>query len=109
MLGGEVTEVKIPGIQLLRKRSDRDDLISAQTNSKLPTTMTMSNLWKASLQQAGQGGMTTVLGLLKSGKLILRCTNDRDDPMKLLGERHEKFDLVSLTRKPFMMELRNCD
>ena len=28
----------------------------------------------------------TVLGLLKSGKLILRCTSDRGDPMKLLGE-----------------------
>ena len=31
----------------------------------------MNNLWKASLQQATQSGMTTVLGLLKSGKLIL--------------------------------------
>ena len=31
--------------------------------------------------------MTTVLGLPKSGKLILRCTSDRGDPMKLLGER----------------------
>ena len=39
-------------------------------------------------------------------KLILRCTSDRGDPMKLLGERHEKFDQVSLTRKPFMMEPR---
>ena len=28
-------------------------------------------------------------------------------PMKLLGERREKFNLVSLTRKPFMMEPRN--
>ena len=50
----------------------------------------MNNLWKASLQQATQSGMMTVLGLLKSGKLILRCTSDRGDPMKLLGERHEK-------------------
>ena len=55
----------------------------------------MSNSWKASLQQATQSGMTTVFGLLKSGKLILRCTSDRGDPVKLLGERHEKFDLVS--------------
>ena len=38
-----------------------------------------------SLQQATQSGMTTVLGLLKSGKLILRCTSDRGDPMKPLG------------------------
>ena len=28
----------------------------------------MSNSWKASLQQATQGGMTTVLGLLKSDR-----------------------------------------
>ena len=67
----------------------------------------MSNSWKASLQQATQSGMMTVLGLLKSGKLILRCTSDRGEPMKLLGERHEKFDLVSLTRNPIMTEPRN--
>ena len=30
--GREVMDVKIPGVQLLRKRSDRGDLISAQTN-----------------------------------------------------------------------------
>ena len=50
--------------------------------------------------------MMTMLGLLKSGKLILRYTSDRGDPMKLLGERHEKPNLVSLTRK-LMMEPRN--
>ena len=32
-------------------------------------------------QQATQSGMITKLGLLKSGKLILRCANDRGDPM----------------------------
>ena len=58
-------------------------------------------------QQATQSGMMTVLGLLKSGKQILRCTSDRSDPMKLLGERHDKFDLVSLTRKLFTTEPRN--
>ena len=47
----------------------------------------MSNLWKASLQQATQSGMMTVLGLLKSGKLILRHTSDRCDLMKLLSWR----------------------
>ena len=78
------------GVQLLRKRSDRDDLISAQTKSKLPTTITMSNLWKASLQQASQGGMTTALGLLKSGKLILRHTSDRGDLIKFLGKMIRK-------------------
>ena len=47
------------------------------------------------------------VGLLKSGKLILRHTSDRGDLMKLLGERHEKFDLVSLTKKLFTTEARN--
>ena len=46
----------------------------------------MSNSWRASLQQIIQSGMTTVLGLLKSGKLKLRRTNDRGDLIKLLGE-----------------------
>ena len=32
-------------------------------------------------QQVIQSGMMTMLGLLKSGKLILRCANDRGDPM----------------------------
>ena len=45
----------------------------------------MSNLWKASLQQVTQSGMTTVLGLLMSGKLKLRRTNDRRDLIKLFG------------------------
>ena len=31
-----------------------------------------------------------MLGLLKSGKLILRCANDRCDLIKLLGEWYEK-------------------
>ena len=57
--------------------------------------------------QATQRKMMTVLGLLKSGKLILRCSSDQGDPMKLFGERHEKFDLVYPTRKPIMMEPRN--
>ena len=67
----------------------------------------MNNSWKVSLQQATQSGMTTVLGLLKSGKLRLRRTSDRGDLMKLLGKCYEKFDLVSLTRKLFTTEPRN--
>ena len=70
-------------------------------------TVTLNNLWKASLQQATQSGMMTVLGLLKSGKLILRHTSYRGDLMKLLGERHENPDLVSLTRKLFTTEPHN--
>ena len=46
----------------------------------------MSNSWKASLQQVIQKLMTTVLGLLKSGKLRLRRTIDQGDLVKLLGE-----------------------
>ena len=45
----------------------------------------MSNSWKASLQQVIQNWMTTVLGLLKSGKLRLRRTIDQGDQIKLLG------------------------
>ena len=46
----------------------------------------MSNSWKASLQQVIQNWMTTVLGLLKSGKLKLRRMIDQGDLIKLLGE-----------------------
>ena len=79
--GREVMEIKIPGVQLLRKRRDRGDPISASTERMLSTTVIMSNLWRVSLQQAIQSGMLTMLGLLKSGKLILRCTSDLGDPM----------------------------
>ena len=41
----------------------------------------MNNLLKVLPQQAIQSGMMTMFGLLKSGKLILRCANDRGDPM----------------------------
>ena len=75
-------KIEIPGVQLLRKRKDRGDPISAVTERQLPITITMSNSWKASsLQQAKHSGMTTALGLLKSGKLILRHTSDLGDPM----------------------------
>ena len=49
----------------------------------------MKNLLKVLPQQATQSGMITKLGLLKSGKLILRCANDRGDPLSLFGEIHE--------------------
>ena len=89
----EVMEIRIPGVQLLRKRRDRSDLMKAQTAWKLLITVTMSNLWKVSPQQATQSRMMTMHGLLKSGKLIQRCTSDRGDPMKLRGKRHEKLNL----------------
>ena len=71
-----------PGIQLLRKKKDRGDLIKAQIYSKPPIIITMINSWKAFLQQVVQSVMTSVLGLLKSGKLKLRRTNHRGDLIK---------------------------
>ena len=93
-----------PGEERLRKSrsmefNDRGDLIKAQIYFKPPIIITLSNSWKASLQQVIQNEMTTVLGLLKSGKLRSRRTTDRGDLIKLLGEWCEKFDLV--TRKFF--------
>ena len=61
--------------------------MSAATERSHLTTIIMNNLWKA-FSSATQSGMMTMLGLLKSGKLILRCANDRGDPMKILGERY---------------------
>ena len=61
-------EVKILGVKLLRKRSDQGDLKKAQIYLKPPIPFIMSNPWKASLQQATQNGMMTVLGLLSKGE-----------------------------------------
>ena len=69
------------GVQLLKKRKDQGDPMSAAIERLHLTTIIMSNLLKVSPQQATQSGMMTMLGLLKSGKLILRCANDRGDPM----------------------------
>ena len=62
---------------------------------------------KSSPQQAAQSGMMIMHGLLKSGKLMLRCTSDRRDPMQLVEERQENPNLVFLTKKLLMMETRN--
>ena len=64
---------------MLRERKDRGDPLSA-TTERPHLTIIMNNLLKVLPQQATQSGMMTVLGLLKSGKLILRCTSDRGDP-----------------------------
>ena len=77
---------KYYGSQLLRKRSARGDLVKKQIYSKLLIITTMSNSWRASLQQIIQNWITTVLGLLKSGKLRLRRTIDQGDLIKLLAE-----------------------
>ena len=91
---GDITGVKIHGVQLL-KRTDRGDLIKAQIFLKPPIITTMSNSRKASLQQVIQNWMTTVLGLLKSGKLRSRRTIDQGDLIKLLAEWYDKFDLIT--------------
>ena len=72
-------EMKIPVIQLQRKRKDRGDPLSAATE-RPHLTIIMNNLLKVLPQEVTQSGMITMLGLLKSGKLILRCVNDRGDP-----------------------------
>ena len=106
-LGREVMEIKLPGAQLLRKRKDRGNPMSAAIKGLHLTAVIMNNLWKVFHQQVTQSGMTTVLGLLKSGKLILRCAERPGKPdVQLLGERHENPNLVSLTRK-ISMEPRN--
>ena len=106
--GTEVVEIKIPGVQLLRKRSDQGDLISALTEWKHPTTIIMSNSWKASLQQATQSGMTTVFGLQKSGKLILEMyeRSGRPDETSWRATREIRPGF-SHEGKYFMMEPRN--
>ena len=63
------------------KEKDRGDPMSAATERPHLTTIIMNNLLKILPQQATQSGMKTVLGLLKSGKLILRCAKDHGDPM----------------------------
>ena len=74
-------EIEIPGVQLLRKRKDWGHPMSAATKRPHLTSIIMNNLMKAFPQQATQSGMITMIGLLKSGKLKLRCANDRGDPM----------------------------
>ena len=71
-------EIKIPGVQLLRKRKDRGDPLWAATQ-KPRLTIIMNNLLKAPSQHPTQSGMITKLRLLKSGKLTLRCVIDRSN------------------------------
>ena len=70
-------EIEIHGVQLLRKRKNREDPTS--TERKLPTTIIMSNLWQISPQQATRSGMMTMLGLLKSGKLMYERSGRPDE------------------------------
>ena len=84
----------------MKEKRDRGDLIKAQIYLMPLIIFTMSNSWKASLQQVIQNWMTTVLGLLKSGELRPRRTTDWSDLKKswrMVRKWYEKFDLV--TRK----------
>ena len=66
---------------------DRGNPLTAAT--KRPhLTITMNNLLKVLSQHATQSGMITKLGLLKSGKLILRCLSERSNPLFALNEEH---------------------
>ena len=100
-------EIKVPWSTIAEKEERPVRPMSAATERPHLTTIIMNNLWKVSPHKLRKIGMITMFGLLKSGKLILRCANDRGDLMKLLGERHENPNLVSLTWKLSMMEPRN--
>ena len=78
-------EIKIPGVRMMRERSERGNPMSAAT--KRPhLTIIMNNLLKALSQHATQSAMITKIGLLKSGKLTLRCVSDRGNPLSSLKE-----------------------
>ena len=82
--GRNITEVKIHGNQLLEK-IDQGDLVKKQIYLKPLIITTMSNSWRASLQQIIQNWITTVLGLLKSGKLRLRKVRPDHEEILLDG------------------------
>ena len=99
----DITVIKIHGNQLLEK-IDQGDLVKKQIYSKPLNIAAMSSSWKASLQQIIQNWITTMLGLLKSGKVRQR-TIHQGNLIKLLREWCNKFVLV--TKKFFSTEPRN--
>ena len=64
-----------------------------------------TDLFESFSQQIIQNWITTVLGLLKSGKVRLRHTIDQGNLMKLLGIRYNKFLLI--VKNLFSTEVRN--
>ena len=78
--GREAMEIKIPGVRKLRERIELGNPLWAATQ-KPRLTIIMNNLLKALFQHATLSAMITMLGLVKSGKLILRCAKDRGDQM----------------------------
>ena len=87
-------------VQLLRKRRDRGDPISASTERQLSTTIIMSKLWKVSPSASYSKWDDTMLGLLKSGKLTHRWVIERGNPLWPLGEKHTSPNQVSFMRRP---------
>ena len=61
----DVMVIKIPGVQLLRKRKDQGDPLSAATE-RSHLTIIMNNLFKVLHQQVIQSGMITMFGPFKS-------------------------------------------
>ena len=82
----KILEIKIPGVHLLRKRSDQGDLISANTECQLSTTIIMSN------------------GKFFLSKLLKVCVENWFWDVRAAWRSDET---SSLTRKPIMMEPRN--
>ena len=100
----EVTENQDPWKSVAGE--NRSGQLGKETDYSKPLIITtMSNSWRASLQQIIQNWITTVLGLLKSGKLRLRRTIDQGNLLKLFGEWYDMFDLI--TKKFFSTEPRN--
>ena len=73
-------EIKIPGVRKLRENRT-EQLVVGSDPKKTRLTIIMNNLLEALSQHATQSGMITKLGLLKSGKLTLRCVIDRGNPL----------------------------
>ena len=63
------------------EREDRPGQPLWAATQKPRLTIVMNSLLKAPSQHASQSGMITKLGLLKSGKLTLRCVIDRGNPL----------------------------
>ena len=87
--------------EVMLKRTQKDSGEERVTAKSKP----MMNLVSRCSERTPENWMTTVLGLLKSGKLRPRRTTDWCDLIKLLGEWYEKSDLV--TRKFLSTESRN--
>ena len=63
------------------EREDRPGQPVVGSDPETASDYYREHILKVSPQQGTQRGMMTMLGLLKSGKLILRDTSDRGDPM----------------------------